>query len=252
MAPACAAGRKPAQETEPATTSTGTGGATGGGGGAVGGSGGLGGQGGTGGEAPTCEEDPCKLVLPQCGCPVGERCHLKTGKRTCVAEGMVELGYKCANNCTAGHLCYNNLTGGSGVCHKYCNSDQDCAAPGGICFHQVSGGAASLCTQNCDPVTDTGCFEKPEMKCELNAFGDPPNWFTYCTGVGSKNAGDTCVSSNQCKPGHGCVGVNMVSICAQWCSMPPNGNCEVGYTCVGFMNPATVGSIEYGACVKPN
>src|SRR5262245_55781695 len=58
-----------------------------GGDGGVGGDGGMGGMaglGGSGGEPEMCSEQPCKLVLPQCGCGETDQCSLTLdGMRVC-------------------------------------------------------------------------------------------------------------------------------------------------------------------------
>ena len=258
LAPGCAKGAVVEDDSDSVSatqTASGSGGNGGnGGGGASSATGGAGGSGGSGGSLPACEEDPCKLTLPQCGCPSGERCTVKVNLATCEPEGAVDLGDKCGSDCKAGALCYNNLAGGSPTCHKFCASDDDCAGPGALCLYDVGNGLSSLCTQNCDPVSSVGCKLPGELKCDLGREAQGmQRWFTRCTGLGSKVQGETCVSSNQCAAGHGCVGLTdmnnvTTNVCLKWCdvaspSCPNNSQC-------GTLNPAVViGSKTYGACV---
>jgi hypothetical protein len=250
----CAKGGGSDTGDEPKGGSGGVGGV--GGTGGTGGEGGLGGMGGQGGEPPACSEEPCKLVLPQCGCDEGTtQCQIdQAGVRSCVPEGTSEPGTFCTQDCTPGYTCLNNGgTGLASVCHKFCATDVDCPAPGGLCINPVAGGAAKACSQNCDPVTDTGCKEnEPSLKCDIAQELAPPNrWLTRCVNAGAGVQDSVCTSINQCAPGHGCIGVDMEpeNHCLRWCNLGAP-NCPGGtHMCVGFTTPIIIGSITYGACV---
>ncbi len=228
-------------------------GASGGGGGAGGGHGGAGGGstggGGEGGAMPACEEDPCKLTEPQCGCSTGEQCTVVGAVVTCGPEGDVAPGEACGT-CTPGHYCLNNLTGGAPICHRFCDDDDDCSGPGALCIYPLSGGLATLCSQNCDPVSDTGC-EVASMKCDIaQEAGGDMRWFTRCTGSGTIEQGGICTNGNQCAKGLGCFGLQgrTDQLCLTWCKVA-SPNCPTDTQCASFTTPILVGTLEYGACV---
>jgi hypothetical protein len=257
----CAKGGSRVDEGDGATGADGgTGGAGGLGGGGMGGMG-LGGDGGQGGEPPACEEQPCKLVAPQCGCAEADRCTLADGMRVCGPEGDSYPLEFCINDCGEGFHCVNNgTTGFSGFCHQWCTEDDDCDAPttgpGGICVLQLSNGAGTVCSQNCDPVSDTGCKEyNGALKCDI---GQEPQgamrWFTRCVGVGSVTADGVCAAINECAPGSSCIPIQNEpdNHCLSWCTNPNGGGtCPQGasHVCSPFTTPLIIGSVEYGACI---
>jgi len=236
------------EETDP-----GTGTSDGGIGGAVAGAGGVGGaMGGMGGSPPMCDEDPCKLTTPQCGCEEGQQCSMQGALRTCIEEGSTPPGESCiSGECTPGHICVNNLTGGSAICHEFCSDDGDCSPPGGLCILSIANMSATVCSQNCDPVTDTGC-EEPTMKCDIGQeAGGQMRWFTRCTGSGSVDQGEVCTNSNQCLPGLSCFNIpnQTDNNCLTWCRVSPPSSCPSSTACSPFAPAITVGSVEYGACL---
>src|SRR5690606_28592558 len=110
------------------------------------GSGGEGGTGGEGGFDDGCSEQPCKLVPPQCGCRVGQRC-VDTGGKHCVDVGGKPAGAVCEGDCIAGHVCADNGTGAPPMCHRYCLADTDCVGDGSRCILPLASGVEeSLCT----------------------------------------------------------------------------------------------------------
>jgi hypothetical protein len=250
LAAGCAKGGENSETDDDPAGSGGTGGAAGG----MGGMGGFAGMGGEGGTPEMCSEDPCKLVLPQCGCGEGTQCTVdQGGARSCVPEGDSAPATYCSNDCTPGHLCVNNGgTGLSGICHKFCATDADCAPPGGLCVLPLTSGAATVCSQNCDPISDTGCKEaEPGLKCDLGreAMG-AQRWFTRCLNAGAGVQNSVCTSPNQCAPGHGCLGVDMEpnNYCLEWCNtLAPQ--CPAAHSCASFLTPITIGAITYGACL---
>lgn len=253
------------ETTDDVTSSTTAGGA----GGEAGAGGGLGGEGGEGGMAPMpipCESPddvPCKLTAPQCGClPDDERCRVgATGLRECAPNGdKLPLEF-CASDCTAGFQCVNNgTTGFTGFCHQLCLLDTDCntptSGPGGICVLPLTNGGGTVCSQNCDVVSNTGCKEaNANLKCDIGreSIGQQ-RWFTRCVGSGTKLQDEVCTSISQCSPGSSCIPVEGDSVyhCLNWCMNPSSGGvCPQGssHACTGFVTPLIIGSIEYGACV---
>ncbi|RLB56609.1 MAG: hypothetical protein DRI90_18575, partial [Deltaproteobacteria bacterium] len=185
------------------STSTGVGLAGGGGSGGLGGTGGT--TSGTGGTEPPCDEDPCKLVLPQCGCDGGEKCELEgqDGTRSCKPDGTIDIGEECSDNCKAGGLC---LTWSSlSSCFKYCDTDQDCGGFGGICIMQLGDFPERFCSTNCDPPSGAGCAVAGS-KCEALYSQDDLKWFTLCAmaGTGTHNADCSANGLEDCAAGYGC------------------------------------------------
>ncbi len=252
-----------------ATDGVGASGAQGGAGGVggvgVGGVGGDGGDGGAGAMPIPCDDPadvPCKLVAPQCGCLPGDRCMLTSqGMRVCAPDGDKQALEFCTNDCQAGFQCVNNgTTGLIGYCHQLCEADADCdtptSGPGGICVLELQNGGATVCSQNCDPVSDTGCKEANQnLKCDI---GREPmgaqRWFTRCVGSGDAAPDAVCDSINECAPGSSCIPVQNEpdSHCLTWCTSPSTGGvCPQGssHACSAFTTPLFIGSVEYGACL---
>lgn len=257
----CAKGGE--ETTEDDSSSTTTGGA-----GGEAGAGGIGGAGGEGGMPPMpipCESPddvPCKLTAPQCGCLPDDRCMVAPdGMRVCAESGDSQPLEFCASDCTAGFQCVNNgTTGFTGFCHQLCQLDSDCntptSGPGGICVLSLTNGGGTVCSQNCDVVSNTGCKEaNPNLKCDI---GREPigqqRWFTRCVGSGDKIQDEVCTGISQCAPGSSCIPVQDEpdNHCLTWCTNPSSGGvCPQGasHACSGFVTPLVIGSIEYGACL---
>jgi hypothetical protein len=247
---ACAAGGGTGSDDDGPETSSSTGGSGTGGAGATGtgttvGTGGMG-TGGTG-TGSLCEEDPCKLVAPQCGCAPGEKCQWDNDMRSCMADGTADEGESCGS-CKAGMLCV--AIGTFGTCKRYCNTDAECSAgPGSICLLQIGSYEQKWCTDNCDPVSGAGC--PSSGKCELGQSEDPPMpYFTVCTPSGAGQQGSPCTDFTDCAAGLSCLTNpnTMTDQCLTWCQVS-QGLCPTNTACTPFQTPATVGSIEYGVCI---
>ena len=243
----CAKGGGDGDETIPSSTQSTGGGGTGGSAG-MGGIGGMGGMGGQGNEGGTCDEMPCKLVEPQCGCADAEACTLVQGERSCQPNGTKEEGENCQglNVCVAGNLCVNY--GGLGTCRHFCNVDTDCKQPGGACVLELNNvmPPQSVCSDNCDPPSNTGCIAMGG-KCDL-FLSMTMQWFTVCapTGPGMQDA--PCTDSGDCALGYGCINDGMVELCRHYCDTQAPA-CPGVTMCAGFNTPATVGAKTYGACL---
>jgi hypothetical protein len=263
----CAAGREKeaGAGTGPGGAGSGASASGAGGAGGTGGAGGSGGhagaeaEGGAGGAPPDCTELPCKLVLPQCGCPDGAQCSIVDASSIqCVPAGDKADGAPCGfsvNECKPGYICLNNLTGAGGLCHRFCKSDTDCAAPGGLCVMNP-GASQKACSQNCDPVTATGCPDAMLTKCDLAKDNVSMKWFSRCTGKGTKQQGEECGGGpSQCDKGMSCFNVTdqamMVTkqLCLTWCVVGGAVGCPPNSQCSQLNPPVTLGSIQYGACV---
>ncbi|MBW2454540.1 MAG: hypothetical protein JRI68_08515 [Deltaproteobacteria bacterium] len=249
IAAACATGggnNDDGNGTGGSTSSTGSGGEGGIAGG--GGSGGIGGTtSGTGGTEPPCEEDPCKLVPPQCGCDPVEKCALNPadGTRSCIADGTVDVGDECSANCKAGGLC---LTWSSfSQCFKYCATDDDCSGFGSICIMQLQDYPERFCSVNCDPPSGNGC-DVAGTKCEALYSQDDLKWFTLCAMAGTGTQLADCATNGlqDCADGYGCFNDGNQDVCLQYCNMD-SPSCAAG-TCQDISNPIMIGSAHYGVC----
>jgi hypothetical protein len=203
----------------------------------AGGSGGIGGA-GTGGE---CPEEPCKLVLPQCGCPPGYACKpLQDGNDVvlaCIEPGPAGLGELCHNGseCTTGYGCWGMNTGGPfvGACTPYCYTDADCPP----LTHCLGG---YICFQNCDPVLQTGC--PSTLHCVIGFSQDDTIAGGTCSPFGTGQQGDACTTFS-CKKGHFCISGS----CHQFCRLGED-DCIIG-NCTPITPEAEFNGVSYGACV---
>jgi hypothetical protein len=256
---ACAKGASSTDEgSTTSTTTTSTTGGMGGDGGmpTAGGMGGapagMGGMGGDGGMMEECSESPCKVTAPQCGCPDPlTKCSLQNYVRVCKTAGSGQAGDACDNDadCAAGTMCL--FVAGLGVCRAFCEQDASCAPPGGLCTIELalSPGTEKWCSDNCDPITTAGCT-LPGSKCELLQAADPPQpWYSVCVTAGTGVQGDPCNSLDDCAPGLGCLTVNSVSSCHQWCNVGAPNCPAAAPTCAPFDPVLTIGAIQYGGCL---
>jgi hypothetical protein len=223
-----------------------------GGSGGVGGegAGGQGGAGGEGGSLPECKEKPCKLVPPQCGCDVGQRCALLGSLRSCQPAGDRGKGQSCKDGfCAAGLHCFSQFALGiDSICAPYCDDHGDCDGAGAKCVFALGGvvTTAKLCSVNCDPVTNTGC-KAPNSHCSIYQQSNMP--FTACATAGKKVHGESCSSSSDCGAGTECFTVNMgTKYCLKWCNLG-SPSCPGNAECVPLNPPQVIGSVQYGACL---
>ena len=209
-----------------------------------------GGMGGVGGVPVPCDEDPCKLTLPQCGCAADEMCGLHpVGGVQCMAIGMTPLGENCvAGGCEPGHVCVNNNTGAPPFCHKFCDDDMDCSGPGALCVLEIGTEMLPACSQNCDPVSSVGC-DAPNTKCDLAQHVATMTFFTRCVGEGNFTQNEICNSSWQCQIGMGCFNITgqMERECLTWCNLD-NPVCPTMTNCGPLNPPVVIGTVTYGAC----
>jgi hypothetical protein len=172
-------------------------------------------------------------------------------------KGILEF---CVADCQAGMQCVNTGSTPQGYCHQFCEEDSDCtlpsSGPGALCALQLNSGGATVCSTNCDPVTNTGCKElNPELKCDIGREQEGPmRFFTRCTGAGATMPDDACTTSSQCAPGSSCIPVQNEpeNHCLVWCTNPNGGGlCPQGgsHACTGFTTPLLIGALEYGVCL---
>lgn len=227
------------------------------------GSGGSGGSSGSGGSGGACAESPCKLVDPQCGCPNGKACSINAmGSRVCVAEGPAMWNNACGagNQCQAGTVCLST-PGAPGTCYKFCASDADCQAPGGLCVIGVNDANMmqipnlTLCSANCDPIANTGCSQVPGLKCTIGQEqAGQMRDFSECIAAGAGTQGASCAKEQDCAAGYACLTTNGGASynCYKYCNV-------IAPACGGIMNcsPITdankknlqIGNTQFGACL---
>jgi hypothetical protein len=208
-----------------------------------------------------CTEDPCKLVLPQCGCGAGEACTVDgTGTRSCVPEGGAAWGGECgAEDCQAGSLCIlKKDVPAVSTCAKFCADDSDCQAPGGLCVFTLNDGSGGtvpgviLCSDNCDPITNTGC-PVAGTSCYLGQEqAGQQRFFTYCYGAGSGTQLASCPNGDECATTYGCFNTGSSDQCLKWCnvnqpSCPGATSCQMLTDANGAS--IVIGNITYGACL---
>ena len=204
------------------------------------------------GGAP-CEEDPCKLTPPQCGCGFDEKCSVGADGPTCTQDGTIDGGQQClGSGCKAGFIC-SDFVAPPETCHQFCDDDTDCQAPGGVCVLELNINGTTpytvtLCSENCDPISNTGC-PVPGMSCGIVGDEGPPERdFTMCLPAGSAGQGQSCSGLTDCAPGLACFNVGGSDMCLTWCDRSTL-QCPVGTgTCSETTPPTMVGSTEYGVC----
>jgi hypothetical protein len=174
-----------------------------------------------------CAESPCKLVQPQCGCAAGQACTIDgspQGTRVCVAAGSTPIGGECTGNeCVPGAICVQT-TPSISTCVKYCSTDSNCTAPGGLCIITLNDGSSgqipgvTLCTENCDPSTNTGC-PVAGTACGLaqESMGQM-RLLTRCSDSGSGTQGAACVDDGDCAPTYGCFNAGTTQ-CLKYCKV---------------------------------
>ena len=204
---------------------------------------------------PACSEMPCKLVEPQCGCAPGEMCSVDTSGRSCVPEGSVGWGEICGAGaqCAPGHICVltKDTPPTISTCSKFCASDADCEAPGGLCIITLNDGNGgsipdvTLCTDNCEPTTNAGCAAG--TACQIGTEnGGLMRTVTFCAGAGAGTQNTTCADSTECAATYGCFGG--VNACLHWCKVGLGG-CPAATLCNSLSPPLVLGGTEYGACL---
>jgi hypothetical protein len=230
--------------------------------GSVGGNGGAdpgpgpgpGGNGGSGAGTP-CDEDPCKLTSPQCGCADGEKCTLDNdGGRLCVEEGTAAPNAQCGANqdCVAGSICLGESS--VGYCAPFCDVDTDCGSPT-ICALELGDGQGgtipdvTMCSSTCNLANASGC--PSGLGCVLAQEADGlERFFTMCFAAGTATSG-ACPDPGVCAPGFGCYNNGTADVCIQNCNVNAPV-CGAG-TCVPINDangqPIVVNGFAVGACV---
>lgn len=210
------------------------------------------GMGGSGGFDDNCSEDPCKLTLPQCGCPPGDRCALQPGavpERVCAPDGDKAIGEECNGDCSAGALCISlgAMPNPVSLCRKHCESDAECSNPGGLCVLSLNNSDELFCSENCLPDSNAGC--DAAAKCAIAQEPDGlQRYFTVCANPGPGTQGSACAGNiDDCAATFTCVNDGTSDFCAKYCQVN-NPSCPVGTQCFSLAEPQVINNVEYGVC----
>ncbi len=198
-------------------------------------------------DAGMCDESPCRLVAPQCGCATGTVCQRPGGDttlRACVAPGPAAVNEACLGNtgCEEAAVCV--ATGfSSGLCHAYCASGADCAT--GVCIELVVVSEdIGACMHSCDPVAGSPCAGG--AGCGLAYTRKVPSrdlaFSTLCRDTALPALDQACPEF-LCGPALVCESGS----CRQVCELP-GGTCPGTFTCRGLSPAAMVEGREYGYC----
>ena len=190
-----------------------------------------------------CFPGECDVVKQDC--TGGARCgygQLVDGGlgRTCAAPGPQAEGAACGgangDNCAKGLLCV------SGICARYCNSDQNCTT-GSLCrlFVSIPGVAEKplvcVSVESCDPLAQT-CSKGAES-CYPTSSG------ALCQTTGSVAKGGVCGQAN-CVRGALCLLPDSTATsgtCRGMCNLD-GGAPNCGAKACGPLN----GTTEFGLC----
>ncbi len=204
----------------------------------------------------SCLETPCGLV-PNCGCPSGQKCSLVTGPaRACVTAGTGLKGASCTldSECAAGLICVelpSDEGRSAGACYPFCDSELDCPGDASVCWEAFTGTTDSICSLGCNLVTSTGC--PSGSKCNLYELTGSGTDLTDCTSdSGTGGTGSFCTLESHCGPGHFCSGTPY-NECIPYCTLTPFDSCFLG--CTEFVDggtglPVTIAfdGATYGYC----
>jgi hypothetical protein len=164
-----------------------------------------------GSDAAMCSETPCRLVVPQCGCEVGQMCQrtvMGTAMRGCVPPGAALRTEECgrALDCELGTGCLLAAVGEPGQCQPWCFESSLCSPE--ICARTTVGADVGACTSACDPLGDgtSGC--PPSLACRLARVTRMDDGILVPAALCGLPTGaaelDPCVTSLDCAPGLVC------------------------------------------------
>lgn len=225
-------------------------------------------------DAMACARTPCD-ILSQCGCTNAQApvCdldfnQLPVGATTCRANllnGTETTTCSATNTCGPLHVCV------VGRCRKYCDDDNDCAGPGGICLIKLTYGnppmdipmAPLTCTTDCNPVTTTNATCPANWACHIYVDDPTPppggqtgdeRYLTDCDSQGGVGVGGACTSNRSCNAGLDCINLNPGGLQCHPTCVCPGGNCAGGScpggtgSCRGYTTPVVINGVTYGAC----
>ncbi len=194
---------------------------------------------------PNVCDSPCEAVS-QCGCADDQGCYLGGGgEAECLEAGDRTQDMTCAgdDDCAAGYDCVSAGPGGR-HCQQYCDGDSDCGGDLSLCNRQVGGGAARICTSDCDPMVG-GCSSGED--CVLGQ-GMDGRFDANCRVPGAGAFLDTCVDQSDCGAGLLCVSTPGSGTYCQYLCEVGTADCGSSFTCGRLDPPALFADTEYGVC----
>jgi hypothetical protein len=207
---------------------------------------------------PTCDESPCKLVNPQCGCPAGDMCAINQDlQRECTAPGSIPLGGACQflYDCAPGGFCAG-ASSTKAICTEYCDDDAQCGQA--ICViglvdeQQNPVPGVTFCSDDCNPINNVGC--PSGLTCLLGQEEDGQmRTFGICRGHGNGAQGTACTDNEDCAAGSACFTLNdpnMSKKCLAYCNTS-SPSCPSGSSCTAFNPQFVYKNITFGACIGP-
>src|SRR5262249_20727664 len=143
----------------------------------------------------------------------------------------------------------------TGICDKFCDTDADCTAPGGLCLIQLDDGTGNsipnvtLCTTNCSPISNSGCPTVTGCQLRQETMGQRRT-LTACEGTGLGTHNSPCdPTQNDCAAKFGCFNVGTMAMpqyaCLKYCNYN-NPVCPGVQSCLDI--GVNFGGVEYGAC----
>ncbi len=202
----------------------------------------------------TTPPPPACVLVPQSGCsgttPACDLAAADDGTVDCRAvtkQGTSDDHCVAATDCKAGFTCvHDTVAADAPWCSRFCVADATCTGTGSRCLDELTdnGGAdvATVCTNACKPVEQTGCPSGMGCLGFIDAGGD----YTDCEYMSDIADGDPCVHSIDCTPGSACVESAGTATCEPYCTVGDDTPCAD--TCVGFTTPLVIGGVEIGAC----
>ena len=196
----------------------------------------------------------CTLV-PQSGCSGSTpACDVNddgsTSCRAVTSQGTSNNHCTVETACKDGYTCTGNMTNGEAWCARFCTQDSNCTGTGSRCLIDLENSNGdpldvTVCTNACDPVTQSGCPTGMGCLPYDAATGD----YTHCYYGGANALGQTCISDSECATGLVCVGpANGTATCKKQCRVGSPTTCPTAQTCVGYSDPINIGANTYGAC----
>ena len=197
-----------------------------------------------GGDSAECDA-PCEAVS-QCGCDGSQGCYLTgAGEASCLSAGDRTQDQTCASDddCAAGYDCVSAGPGGR-HCQRYCSEDSNCEGELSLCNREVGGGAARICTSDCDPMVG-GCGSGET--CVLGV-GEDGRFDANCRVPGSGVFLDSCVDQSDCGAGLLCVSTAGTGTICQYLCEVGTADCGSSIICGRLDPPALFADTEFGVC----
>lgn len=200
----------------------------------------------------TAEGARCLMPCNGNCCPKGYRCDGTGARMMCIPLANSCPTQACKTDTECGrngscHLATNTCTSKPAfdytACHTNCQSNADCKQPGATCIPLAAGYNRCLlpCASNFFCPKGYSCRQTnggvrcmpffPEF-CPCRAQSDCPAGTTCkddnCQPTTKAKAGEPCVDSNTCLPGHACIALSTGQRCLQICN---NSSCPAGQNC---------------------